>query len=379
LFPVKYGLRGGDMKRKVSARRVSDKSKNKEMEKKIKAVLRSSEKTDTKKKEVKKAESKIGKNKKTGIKAGVKEEKKPVKTRSKGKKKEIPKKVVKKSPAEEKKKPEKIKKKAISKAEKKIPPKVATKRVAAKKVIAGKPVEKVKAGRKKQPKEATKKAESRVQKKIPAGKVKEVGTKKAKKKPEKSKIRFKAAAKETPKKAERKISVKVVRKVSPEAAKERAVKIPEIRGEKIETPAMVREKEKVYPVAEEKYPPLPWEILPTEYGENYITLMTVDPFKLFAFWEVREDTTKIFKGDLTVRIYDITGIDFDSMDANSYLDIRVAERIGKRYIDVGSDKEFIADIGIIYEGIFITIARSHKVSTPRATVSEEGELPQEFL
>jgi hypothetical protein len=158
--------------------------------------------------------------------------------------------------------------------------------------------------------------------------------------------------------------VKVVKKVSTEAVKEKAVKIPEMRGKKVEPPAVVREKEKVYPLAEEKYPPLPWEILPTEYGENYITLMTVDPFKIFAFWEVREDTTKIFKGDLTVRIYDITGIDFDSMDANSYLDIRVAERIGKSYIDVGSDKEFIADIGIIYDGIFITIARSHKVSTP---------------
>jgi hypothetical protein len=51
------------------------------------------------------------------------------------------------------------------------------------------------------------------------------------------------------------------------------------------------------------------------------------------------------------------------------------KRIGRMYIDVVPEREFIADIGIIYEGIFITIARSNKVSTPCVSVSEEGILP----
>lgn len=139
------------------------------------------------------------------------------------------------------------------------------------------------------------------------------------------------------------------------------------------------EKKKADKAVEEKYPPVPLETLPGEYGENSITLITVDPCKLFSYWEVREDILEIFTGSLNVRVYDVTGIDFDSRAANSFFDIAVTERIGSYYIDVGPAKEFIADIGIIYlDGIFISIARSNKVSTPRTTVSEEGVLPQKF-
>ena len=57
----------------------------------------------------------------------------------------------------------------------------------------------------------------------------------------------------------------------------------------------------------------------------------------------------------------------------------MTERIGRTYIDAVPEKEFIADIGIVYEGIFITIARSNIVSTPRASVSEEeGFLPSKL-
>ena len=139
------------------------------------------------------------------------------------------------------------------------------------------------------------------------------------------------------------------------------------------------EKKKADHAVEEKYPPAPLETLPGEYGENSITLITVDPCKLFSYWEVREEILEIFTGSLNVRVYDVTGIDFDSRAANSFFDIAVTERIGSCYIDVGPAKEFITDIGIIYlDGIFISIARSNKVSTPRSMVSEEGLLPQKF-
>ena len=42
-----------------------------------------------------------------------------------------------------------------------------------------------------------------------------------------------------------------------------------------------------------------------------ITLMTVDPWKLFAYWEVKEDTLSKIKGTLVLRVYDVTGIYFD--------------------------------------------------------------------
>jgi hypothetical protein len=124
----------------------------------------------------------------------------------------------------------------------------------------------------------------------------------------------------------------------------------------------------------EARPPTPWAVLPEEYGENSVTLMTVDPYRLFAFWEVREETLEIFRGEVDIRVYDVTDIDFDRMDANSCFDVRADARIGKCYISVNPEREYTADIGIIFDGIYIAIARSAKVSTPRATVSEEGIL-----
>ena len=55
----------------------------------------------------------------------------------------------------------------------------------------------------------------------------------------------------------------------------------------------------------------------------------------------------------------------------------VSDRIGDWYIDVGPEKEYVVDIGIMYpQGIFVTIARSHSVATPREISLEHGGLPQ---
>ena len=121
------------------------------------------------------------------------------------------------------------------------------------------------------------------------------------------------------------------------------------------------------------------ETLPSEYGENSITLMPVNPYKLFAFWEVRRETLKILKGFLNLRLYDVTGIDFATTDAHFFTDSTVSERVGKMYLYVIPAKEYVADIGIVHNGIFIGIARSPRVSTPGAgTAGEEEYLPEGF-
>ncbi len=132
--------------------------------------------------------------------------------------------------------------------------------------------------------------------------------------------------------------------------------------------------EPVPPLFKEEFLFLPTREQPPEYGENSITLIIVDPVKIFTFWEVREDTLKIFKGKLNIRVYDVTDVDLERTEANSFFDIPIEERIGRKYIDVNPMREFIADIGIIYEGIFITVARSNRVSTPQQPVLEEGFL-----
>ena len=119
--------------------------------------------------------------------------------------------------------------------------------------------------------------------------------------------------------------------------------------------------------------------LPAEYGENRITLMTVDPWKLFAYWEVRGNTLAKLKGKLVLRVYDVTGIYFDGRNANIVFDILVNERVGDSYIGVGPNRDFIVDIGIVSrEGSFTAIARSAKATTPvLKAVAEEGTAPEE--
>ena len=91
--------------------------------------------------------------------------------------------------------------------------------------------------------------------------------------------------------------------------------------------------------------------------------MTVDPWKLFAYWEVKENTLSKIKGTLVLRVYDVTGIYFDGKNANLVFDVPVYGRIGDSYIGVGPDKVFIVDIGAVSKaGSFVAIARSNQGS-----------------
>lgn len=229
-----------------------------------------------------------------------------------------------------------------------------------KKSVAGKIVEKSKKKEiKKKPKAAIKplkktvREKKEVKKTKSRTKMKKVVTKKVKAKIEKKPKKVSVKVKEKPKKIAKKIIARAGKK-----------------------PRKIRVRIEEKPQKVVAYRPVPLGALPEEYYENIITLMIVDPVKLFTFWEVRKDTLSMYTGELNIRVYDITGVDFDGMNANTYFDIPVNNRIGSRYIDMTPEKEFVADIGIVspYD-IFITITRSNKISTPRARISEEGLLP----
>ena len=123
-------------------------------------------------------------------------------------------------------------------------------------------------------------------------------------------------------------------------------------------------RQKDQPSLIKEYQAEPEEGLPAEYGENNITLMVVDPYTLFAYWEVREDALKLFEGSLSIRLYDVTGVDFDYAEALSYTDFEIENRIGSAYLHVADSKEYIMEIGIIYKNVLITIERSNRVHTP---------------
>jgi hypothetical protein len=146
----------------------------------------------------------------------------------------------------------------------------------------------------------------------------------------------------------------------------------EIKKVRIEKPFKKVETE-TKEISKKTYPDFPTEVLPEEYGEDAITLMTVDPRKLFIYWEVSKDSILLYKGDVALRLYDVTGVDFDGKNANSYIDLTIYKRIGDLYMEVQPEREYIADIGVKdHTGTFITIARSNKASTPPAGKAEKG-------
>jgi hypothetical protein len=237
---------------------------------------------------------------------------------------------------------------------------------------------KTKKEKKKTSKKIVKKEIRKVKVKVKTRKEKTAGKEKKKEaKQVKVEKEQKADKKKVAKKAKKKVTLHLGKKVEVKQITAKPQK--KITHKEVPVPEKeARRREKVLlPQKEERYPPLPVEILPEEYGEDSIALMTVDPRKLFIYWEVTEETFRKHKGTLNIRLYDVTDIEFDGTNANSYLDMVVNSGIGNLYLVVNPAKEFIADIGITdSSGTFGFVARSNKVSTPRSEVMEKGILPQ---
>ncbi len=373
------------MTKKAATKKISGSIAKKEMEKKIKKALRSPEKAMAGKKEIKHI---LSKKKKTKPVKAVAETKNKVETKTKAKiktkakakvkvvsatkskakdrgrggkrieKTEIhkkDKKITKKITRKLEGKAEKIVKKAVVKGKEKILRKVVKKTMPEKKARAG-----VKAKAKRKP--------------VAAGKIGKVAARKITLTPVgKAKAGIKGEKEAGPGEKTGK-TAEAPKKTSTEEVKK--IKRPGKagKGEQVMAAVEAADEKKGYAVKERQCPPIPWETLPSEYGENSITIMVVDPYKIFTFWEVREDTLKTFKGDLAIRVCDVSGVDFERKDADNFFDILLNDRIGSLYLDVSPDREYICEVGIIYDGFFITIARSNKVSTTHVAVAEEAVL-----
>jgi len=118
--------------------------------------------------------------------------------------------------------------------------------------------------------------------------------------------------------------------------------------------------------------------LPAGYGGDRITLMARDPSLTYAYWEatperlVKERSWFGMEAALIVRIYDITGVQFDGRNAIGYFDQDIAEPAGSWYFETGRPgHSFCADLGIRSpEGRFLTLARSNYITMPRDGVSD---------
>jgi hypothetical protein len=149
----------------------------------------------------------------------------------------------------------------------------------------------------------------------------------------------------------------------------------------VEEPLMAQERvsdAKYYTGMPEHKPPMPYDTLPHEYGGERMALLARDPYMALSYWELpqaRLEKEKAWFGwdsKLCVRVYDVTGIQFDGSNAAAYFDQEVYERVGSWYFDLGRPTHsFCADLGLMApNGRFLTLVRSNRVIMPRDGVSD---------
>ncbi len=121
---------------------------------------------------------------------------------------------------------------------------------------------------------------------------------------------------------------------------------------------------------------------PAGYGDNKIVLLVRDPWWIFAYWEVSKDKedevarkisdSKDEREKSILRVYDVTGVNFNGHNANSYFDIELKDLVSSWYINVSSpDRSWVVDIGVLTKkSNFYTLARSNAVHTPRFGMSD---------
>ncbi|MFA4989930.1 MAG: DUF4912 domain-containing protein [Candidatus Omnitrophota bacterium] len=115
--------------------------------------------------------------------------------------------------------------------------------------------------------------------------------------------------------------------------------------------------------------------LPSQYEQDRMVLLVRDPWWLYTYWELKQETVEKIKSELKdefykakriLRVYDVTNIIFDGLNAHRFFDIEIHEFANNWYIDTaGPGKSWCVDLGLrLSNGKFITILRSNVVQTP---------------
>lgn len=111
--------------------------------------------------------------------------------------------------------------------------------------------------------------------------------------------------------------------------------------------------------------------LPPFYDENRIVAMARDPFCIYFYWELTEETYNMVKDFLdregseiqyVARIYEISD---KEGGWNNYKTIKLAPFSGNWYVHkVNPTGNYIIDVGFQQEESFITLLRSDPIHTP---------------
>lgn len=134
--------------------------------------------------------------------------------------------------------------------------------------------------------------------------------------------------------------------------------------------------------------------LPSAYGETKLVILPRDPLWIFAYWEIDDLTRKELqqkfrekysKSRYSLRVYDVTDVEFDGTNANSYFDVIINPEANNWYINCQKEnRAWCVELGLILpDGKFYPIIRSNVVKMPRVGLSpiideKWGILQKEF-
>jgi uncharacterized protein len=109
--------------------------------------------------------------------------------------------------------------------------------------------------------------------------------------------------------------------------------------------------------------------LPESYGDNRIVLLPRDLSWLFTYWdltgEYKEAARAAGGSVLALRLYDVTGVDFDGTNAHAMVEHECAEWARSWYIPTPApDRDYVVEIGYRGGDQWFPLARSNRVSVP---------------
>ncbi len=141
------------------------------------------------------------------------------------------------------------------------------------------------------------------------------------------------------------------------------------------------------PMSQERLREICWELgahFPSRFKGEHIALTVTHPHQGYLHWHVREDALAQLRDNLgaafhhcrtVVRMYDVTDVIFDGLNAHSFFDIDVG-LTGNFYLNIPqTERTWVAEIGfLLRDNSFHAAARSHAITFDRSRPSNRVSL-----
>ena len=153
----------------------------------------------------------------------------------------------------------------------------------------------------------------------------------------------------------------------------------------------MKKKEKIF--SRERLREISWELgakYPIPLSGDYITLLMIHPRLGHVHWQIREESVKALKAThgerfngahMVLRVYDVTDILFDGLNAHMFFDLEVKELSGKYYFAIDRlGRSYLAEIGFRFgDGSFHFLTRSNTAYFDRDRPSGDYQIGGFFV